>query len=149
MSTESLAASLMRSRTDYVPPACSGASTTWRLGECDSSKTWQPVRLHPNLAEVYRGKVERLQGALNDSGIRDEALQILQALIERVSITPTDTGLDVEIVGEIAKMVELGIGNDAKPCDPGRNRNAFGKGGCGARSHLYRTRFRYEREARK
>jgi hypothetical protein len=30
-------------------------------------------------------------------------------LIEHVSIGPADNGLEIEIVGEIAKMVELGI----------------------------------------
>ena len=73
-----------------------------------------PVRLHPNLAQVYRRQVERLQDALNEPEIRDEALQILRGLIERVSIGPAENGLEVEIVGEIAKMVELGIGHKAK-----------------------------------
>jgi len=71
-----------------------------------------PVRLHPNLAQVYRRLVERLQHALNDPEIRDEALQIL--VIEHVSIGPAENGLEIEIVGEIAKMIELGIGNKAK-----------------------------------
>ena len=73
-----------------------------------------PVRLHPNLAQVYRRQVERLQDALNEPEIRDEALQILRGLVERVSIRPAENGLEVEIVGEIAKMVELGIENNAK-----------------------------------
>jgi site-specific DNA recombinase len=73
-----------------------------------------PVRLHPNLAQVYRCQVQRLQDALNEPDIRDEALQILSGLVERVSIGPVDNGLEIEIVGEIAKMVELGIGNPAK-----------------------------------
>ena len=41
-------------------------------------------------------------------------LQIFRGLIERVSIGPAENGLEVEIVGEIAKMVELGIGNKGK-----------------------------------
>ena len=73
-----------------------------------------PVRLHPNLAQVYRRQVERLQDALNEPEIWDEALQILRGLVERVSISPAENGLEVEIVGEIAKMVELGIENKAK-----------------------------------
>jgi hypothetical protein len=72
------------------------------------------VRLHPNLAQVYRRQVERLQHALNEPEIRDEALQILRGLIERVSIRPAENGLEIEIVGEIAKMVELGIGAHTK-----------------------------------
>jgi site-specific DNA recombinase len=73
-----------------------------------------PVRLHPNLAQIYRAQIERLQDALNKPDIRDEALQILRGLVERVSIRPAKTGLEIEVVGEIAKMVELGNGNQAK-----------------------------------
>ena len=73
-----------------------------------------PVRLHPNLAQVYRRQVERLQDSLNEPEIRDEALQVLRGLVERISIGTTENGLEVEIVGEIAKMVELGTGNKAK-----------------------------------
>jgi site-specific DNA recombinase len=71
-----------------------------------------PVRLHPNLAQVYRAKVERLHEALAEPGLRDEALGILRGLIERVVVHPGEDGLQVEIVGEIVKMVELGA--DAK-----------------------------------
>jgi hypothetical protein len=46
--------------------------------------------------------------------IRDEAVQILRGLIERVSIRQAENGLEIEIVGEIAKMVELGIGSHTK-----------------------------------
>ena len=64
-----------------------------------------PVRLHPNLAQVWF-QVERLQHALNDPEIRDEALQILRNLIEHVSIGPAENGIEIEIVGEIAKMID-------------------------------------------
>ena len=72
------------------------------------------MRLQPNLAHVYRRQVEQLQHALNHSEIRHEAVQILRGLIEHVSIGPAAKGLEIEIVGEIAKMVELGIGSSAK-----------------------------------
>ena len=109
-----------------------------------------PVRLHPNLGQVYRRQVEGLQDALNEPEIRDEAIQILSGLVERIVIGPQDTGLEVEIIGEIAQMVELGL-------DGAKNKRAIldDKMACsvkvvaGARSHLYRTRLRYEREARK
>ena len=76
-----------------------------------------PVRLHPNLAQVYRTKVERLHEALADPALRDQALGILRGLIERVVIHPVggssaEDGPQVEIVGEIVKMVALGL--DAK-----------------------------------
>jgi DNA invertase Pin-like site-specific DNA recombinase len=73
-----------------------------------------PVRLHPNLAQVYRRQVEQLQQALADPQIRDEAVEVLRGLVEHVSIGPAANGLEIEIVGEIAKMVELSLGPDAK-----------------------------------
>jgi site-specific DNA recombinase len=73
-----------------------------------------PVRLHPNLAQVYRQQVEHLQQALADPQIRDEAAEVLRGLVEHVLIGPAANGLEIEIVGEIAKMVELSLGLDAK-----------------------------------
>ena len=70
------------------------------------------MRLHPNLAQVYRGQVERLHEALADPALRDEALGSVRGLIERVVLHPAEEGLQVEIVGEIVKMIELGL--DAK-----------------------------------
>jgi site-specific DNA recombinase len=59
-------------------------------------------------------QVEQLQHSLNHPEIRDEAVQILRGLIESVSIRPAKDGLEIEIVGEIAKMIELGIGPNKK-----------------------------------
>jgi hypothetical protein len=68
-----------------------------------------PVRLHPNLAQVYPAKVERLHEAFTDPGLRDEALGILRGLIERVVVHPGEDGPQIELVGEIVRMVELGL----------------------------------------
>jgi site-specific DNA recombinase len=72
-----------------------------------------PVRLHRNLAQVYRSRVERLQEALADPEIRDEAFEILRGLIERVVVHPGDDRPQIELVGEIVRMIELGM--DGKP----------------------------------
>src|SRR5262245_5167320 len=94
------------------------------------------VRLHPNLAQVYRRQVERLQHALNDPDIRDEAIQLLRGLIERVSISPVKDGLEIEIVGEIAKMVELGIGTHMKQAHLDETAARSVKVVAGTRNHL-------------
>src|SRR5680860_770260 len=73
-----------------------------------------PVRLHPNLAHLYRRKVEQLQEALNHPEIRDEAIQVLRGLLERVVVAPIEGGFNVEIVGEIAQMIEIGLGKGKK-----------------------------------
>jgi site-specific DNA recombinase len=91
------------------------------------------VRLHPNLAQVYRAKVERLHEALADPALRDEALGILRGLIERVVIHPVEDGLRIELVGEIGKMVELGL--DAKQAALGDEAACSVKVVAGARNH--------------
>ena len=45
--------------------------------------------IHPNIAELYRRKVERLTEALADPDNRTEAATALRGLIEKVVVTPT------------------------------------------------------------
>jgi site-specific DNA recombinase len=65
------------------------------------------------LAQVYRSRVERLQEALADPEIRDEAFEILRGLIEMWFVHPGDDRPQIELVGEIVRMIELGM--DGKP----------------------------------
>jgi site-specific DNA recombinase len=68
-------------------------------------------RLMPNLAELYRTKVTSLHEALRlDDGA--EALELVRSLIERVVVSPAPSGdgLEIELIGEIAAMVELAQG---------------------------------------
>jgi hypothetical protein len=51
---------------------------------------------------------------LNDLDIRDEAIQVLRSLLESVVIAPSESGFDVEIVGEIAHMIEIGMDEGKK-----------------------------------
>ena len=68
----------------------------------------EPVRLHPNLAAVYRRKVASLQTLLQDDATRTEAVEIIRSLIDQVILRPTTgCGLELELVGDIAKMVHL------------------------------------------
>ena len=83
-----------------------------------------PVRLHPDLAELYRKKVQALHEALHDPATEAEALEIVRSLIEQVIVRPRQGGgVEVELVGEIAAMVEVaqaaGGGPNAKAA-PGR-----------------------------
>jgi hypothetical protein len=56
-----------------------------------------------------------LRIALDDPHEKTAALEILRGLIDRVSVTPTDDGFEIELVGEIAKMVSLGTNDKAAP----------------------------------
>ncbi len=81
-------------------------------GELAASPPPAP-RFHPNLGELYRRKVERLHEALRDPMIRSEALDILRGLIEAVVMHPTDDGFEVELLGDIASMLELPDGSSS------------------------------------
>ena len=66
-----------------------------------------PVRLHPNLAEVYQRKVENLGQALNEPGTREEAATLLQSLIDEIQLTPIDGALAIYLVGDLAAILNL------------------------------------------
>ena len=67
-----------------------------------------PVRLHPNLAEVYRQKIENLREALNGDDAREGATEILRDLIDEVRLVPIDGQLAIYLVGNLAAILELG-----------------------------------------
>ena len=103
----------------------------------------QTVRLHPNLAEVYRQKVESLREALYDEGSRAEAVVILRGLIDEIRLTPMDGELAIYLVGNLAAILDL--------CEK-KNPGAFAAGVqvtlvAGARNHLYRTCLRWVKTA--
>jgi hypothetical protein len=81
-------------------------------------------------------QVEQLQHALDHPEIRDEAVQS-SGLIEHVSIGPADNGLEIEIVGEIAKMVELGIESKSKRANLDERLTRSVKVVAGARNQRY------------
>ena len=72
-------------------------------------------RLHPNLATLYRRKVEALHQSLAAPAIRHEALELLRQLIETITVTPADEGLSIELVGDIVQMAALPGGGVPDP----------------------------------
>ena len=66
------------------------------------------VRLHPNLAGLYREKVAALEQALADPEIKAEAAEIVRSQIERITLTPNaEDGLDVHLYGDLARILQL------------------------------------------
>jgi site-specific DNA recombinase len=78
------------------------------------------VRLHPSLARLYREKVAALQSLLTDEETRTEAVEIIRTLIERIVLWPSEGGgVEVELVGEIAAMVQIGLADNKKAAPGG------------------------------
>ena len=79
------------------------------------------VRLHPNLAEVYRDKVAALEVALNAVDTRAEAAEIMRSLIDKIVLRPRPEGdgLAAELHGELAGILALCASGGAKDKRPG------------------------------
>jgi len=64
-------------------------------------------RLHPKLSEVYRATVTNLHVALNDPEARTEVAEILRGLIERITVRENGADHEVELTGNIVKLLIL------------------------------------------
>ena len=126
-----------------------------RLGELEREKADleanrtetepDPIRLHPNVDQYYVHKVAELRAALNQDASRHEAAEILRTLVDEIRLHPIDGELQIELIGDLATL--LGFAKEYDPDkkspgrlgDPGRTKWLV----AGARSHLYRTKFRW------
>jgi site-specific DNA recombinase len=81
-------------------------------------------RLHPNPAEVYRDKAARLRESLQSGPDAQEALDAGRRPITRIVLTPVGDGdgFKIELIGEIAAMVHLGLTISGRTSRPHRIR---------------------------
>ena len=82
-----------------------------RQDELEARLAAAPVAVpdvHPNVADIYRRKVERLAAALNSPGERDEAAAAIRGLIERIVLTPGVAWgeTDAKLVGDLGTILE-------------------------------------------
>ena len=98
------------------------------------------VRLHPNIAEVYRRKIVSLGEALNDEHTRTEAAECVRELIEEIRLVPEKGKLRVELYGELAALINLA---NEHPRSGGTGAQVTLV--AGARNLLYRTRTEWRR----
>jgi DNA invertase Pin-like site-specific DNA recombinase len=103
--------------------------------------------LHPNLAQVYRQKVERLEEALRDPFVSAAAVEALRSLIDAIVVHPGDQRgeVRVELRGDLAAFLHLQDENPASgPPSSGNGGSGRMMGSlvAGARNPLCRTSFR-------
>ena len=67
------------------------------------------VSVHPNLAGLYRRKVEELELLLEDVTEREEAMTTIRSMIEGIVLTPrVDAGgLEAVLSGDLARILAL------------------------------------------
>lgn len=73
-----------------------------------------PLYFHPNLAQQYERLVYDLRALLNKSGCKQEAVTALRKLIDRIDLVPSECGLSIDIVGNLAAMLQLTMPNTKK-----------------------------------
>ena len=71
-----------------------------------------PVRLNPNLSELYRRKVTELAITLADPAIAQPAREVIRGLIERVSVSWEDGQAVVALDGALTALI--GLATNAK-----------------------------------
>jgi len=79
-------------------PGCSGGSDDLEARKAELEAKLAPadpppVRLHPNLAQLYRERgLTELHSALADPELRTEALELIRSLVERAELHPAEDG---------------------------------------------------------
>ena len=79
----------------------------------DSTPPPVPI-LHPNLAGLYRRKVQSLHANLDKPECRTEAAEILRGLVESIQVRNIEDGIEIELVGEITNMITAAQTNNLK-----------------------------------
>jgi site-specific DNA recombinase len=101
--------------------------------------------IHPNVAGIYRRKVERLAEALRKPEERDEAVDAIRTLMEKIILTPGPKR------GELAATLHGDLVTILEWTAQGANSSGRDRSGvsvsvvAGARSDLYRTHLRWKR----
>ena len=76
------------------------------LGDRLSTEPPPAPILHPNLAGLYRRKIEARHASLNHPDSRTEAAEIIRGLVERIKVRNFQGGFEIELVGEIVNMID-------------------------------------------
>ena len=65
------------------------------------------VAIHPNLPELYRKKVAKLQQALQDEATRPQVFETIRSLVDRIEVLPGRARghCEVTIVGALAQIL--------------------------------------------
>jgi len=74
------------------------------VSQSEDSTTVIPIH---NIGQVHRAKIRQLTDGLSDPVIKLQAIEAIQGLIDHIKVTPTNTGFDVELHGELGATIEM------------------------------------------
>jgi molybdopterin converting factor small subunit len=84
------------------------AEKTTLLSQKDRVANIPNISVHPNLAAVYRGKVKELETLLEDPEQKDEAMELIRSLIEKIELTPKEGGgVNALLHGDLERILLL------------------------------------------
>ena len=86
--------------------------------EADTSEPEVTVIPMPDIAKVYQSRVRLLMDGLTTPSLRQEAIELIQSMIESVTVTPLPDGFDIDVHGELGTIMKI---VDQKAGRPGRN----------------------------
>ena len=87
------------------------------------------MRLHPNLSELYRRKVEALAESLSDPAIRPAAIDTIRNLIEAVTVYIDDAGdVTLALDGALSAMIDASQPGVLRGVDAGSVKVVAGTG---------------------
>ena len=73
------------------------------------------VYLAPNMAEIYRQRVDGLQEAFAAGAEQDQAHEAIRGLIDKVVLTPAEGVLRIDLHGEAAAILQLSAAGKKGP----------------------------------
>jgi hypothetical protein len=81
-----------------------------RLSDALTASPRDEPLLHPNLASVYRARVDALEALFRDPEHGRDAFELLRGLIDEVRILPEEGEYRLELKGELAAILALAHG---------------------------------------
>ena len=68
-----------------------------------------------NISSMYADRVRQLIDGLSDPSLKQQAINIIQSMIEYVMVTPEDDGFSVDLHGELGRILEITSENEQRP----------------------------------
>jgi site-specific DNA recombinase len=72
-----------------------------------SQESVMDIAIHPNLPDLYRRKVAKLQQVLADEATRPQAVEIIRSLIDQIEVHPGQKRghCEIVVVGALAQIL--------------------------------------------